>query len=560
MRATLFFHPEGFSTQTPRLMGRNAAGESFLKGFLAYSTAPDVSALVDVAEHGDAFRAAVAQSGRAGDVHVFDRAATARLAETGTLYHPGPDILDHAQRRSLYRDTAWSLCGITHTTSSAGAMDAITGLIAGPVQPWDALICTSTAVKANVEHLLAREAERLFRRLGATRTVLPRLPVIPLGIDTTALTPPPGARPAARAALGVPDDAVVVLFMGRLSFHAKAHPLALYQALEEAALSAGVPVVLIECGWFANDWIAESFAEAAAAACPRVRVIRLDGRKADARQQAWAAADVFASLSDNIQESFGLTPIEAMAAGLPVVVSDWDGYRDTVRDGIDGFRIPTLMPTPGLGQDLAVRHALGLDRYDLYCGYASALVSVDVVATAQAFHALFTNPDLRRRMGEAGQARARQVYDWSAIIPRYEALWRELAEIRDAQHHVTPPAQAGTSWPARPDPFTAFAAYPTRHLRPDTLLALTDGDVPCAQARLTAALALKMVNVAEPILPTRAELDAMLAQGGAGPLPVAQWVAPLPPERRGRAARALVWLVKLGIMRLQEPAASATGE
>ena len=28
-----------------------------------------------------------------------------------------------------------------------------------------------------------------------------------------------------------------------------------------------------------------------------------------------------------------------MAAGLPVVVSDWDGYRDTVRDGVDGFRI-----------------------------------------------------------------------------------------------------------------------------------------------------------------------------------------------------------------------------
>ena len=40
------------------------------------------------------------------------------------------------------------------------------------------------------------------------------------------------------------------------------------------------------------------------------------------------------SLADNIQETFGLTPVEAMAAGLPCVMSDWDGYRDTVRDGV----------------------------------------------------------------------------------------------------------------------------------------------------------------------------------------------------------------------------------
>ena len=26
-----------------------------------------------------------------------------------------------------------------------------------------------------------------------------------------------------------------------------------------------------------------------------------------------------------------------MAAGLPLVVSDWSGYRDLVRDGVDGF-------------------------------------------------------------------------------------------------------------------------------------------------------------------------------------------------------------------------------
>ena len=47
------------------------------------------------------------------------------------------------------------------------------------------------------------------------------------------------------------------------------------------------------------------------------------------------------SLVDNPQETFGLAVAEAMAAGVPLVVSDWNGYRDLVRDGIDGFRVPT---------------------------------------------------------------------------------------------------------------------------------------------------------------------------------------------------------------------------
>ena len=77
-----------------------------------------------------------------------------------------------------------------------------------------------------------------------------------------------------------------------------------------------------------------------------MRVVVLNGQDSQQRKTAWASADIFCSLSDNIQESFGLTPVEAMAAGLPCVVSDWDGYRDTVRHGEDGFRVDTAMPAP----------------------------------------------------------------------------------------------------------------------------------------------------------------------------------------------------------------------
>ena len=391
MTAALYYHPEAYTMSGPKLMGRNAAGESFLRGLLSHSTADTFFVQAQTIDHARHFATRVAEAGRREPVEAIVGGTIGGLAKAGVVYHPGPGIAEHAWQRSSFGHGAWSLCGITHTTASATAMDAITALITAPVQPWDALICTSTAVKGNVERLLQAEADYLKARLGITRLVLPALPVIPLGIHTQDFVFTAAQRAAARTALGVDEETLVMLFMGRLSFHAKAHPLAMYQALEAAAQATGKQVVLLECGWHANDAIARAYNEAAAFACPSVRVIPIDGRKAEDRQTAWAGADIFCSLSDNLQETFGITPLEAMAAGLPVVVSDWDGYRDTVRDGIDGFRIPTLMPQAGLGSDLAARHALGIDTYDMYCGHTCSLVAVDVPATTQAFIRLFTS-------------------------------------------------------------------------------------------------------------------------------------------------------------------------
>ncbi|HEV8098894.1 MAG TPA: glycosyltransferase family 4 protein, partial [Gaiellaceae bacterium] len=66
-------------------------------------------------------------------------------------------------------------------------------------------------------------------------------------------------------------------------------------------------------------------------------------------------------------EPFGMPTAEAMAAGLPVVVSDWDGYRDTVRHEVDGFRIRTFAPGAGMGDGLAHAHEAGTLNYDRYC-------------------------------------------------------------------------------------------------------------------------------------------------------------------------------------------------
>src|SRR6202012_4988597 len=118
-------------------------------------------------------------------------------------------------------------------------------------------------------------------------------------------------------------------------------------------------------GWFPGGERERQFYEAAARAyAPDVAVHFVPGDDRARIGALWAGADVFVSLVDNIQETFGITPVEAMAAGLPVVVSDWDGYRCTVRDGEDGFLIPPPgAPRDRLGYAMASRHTLLLDSY-----------------------------------------------------------------------------------------------------------------------------------------------------------------------------------------------------
>ncbi|MBU6285387.1 MAG: glycosyltransferase [Betaproteobacteria bacterium] len=553
MTAAIYYHPEAYTTKGPKLMGRNAAGESFLRGFFSYSKAQTFWVQVQKPEHARYFAQTAECFGRSEAVKAVDKQSLVALSQVGAIYFPGPGIGEHAFHRAAYGHGAWSLCGITHTTSSAGAMDALAALITSPVQPWDAVICTSSAVKNNVERLLQAQVDYLSDRLGISKLVLPRLPVIPLGIHTKDFVYSETVKSQARTSLGAGPETIVLLFMGRLSFHAKAHPLAMYQAVQHAVAVTGKDVVLLECGWHANEFIRQAYAEAAQQACPDVRVLTLDGRKQEDRQTAWAGADLCCSLSDNIQETFGIVPLEAMASGLPVVVSDWDGYKDTVREGIDGFRIPTFMPQAELGSDLALRHALEIDSYDMYCGHSCSLIAVDVDATAQALIRLFESPELRRQLGQSGRTRARELYDWAVIIPRYEDLWSELNEIRKAQ--ASGLKQLPRPWPARMDPFYAFAAYPTRSLTEQTLLRLSDGDSEKALQRTLAYRRLAMVDFAKAILPSEEEIRLVLASAHrqksepwSAARSAAQWVELIPEPRRPYVFRTLAWFVKLGVL------------
>jgi glycosyltransferase involved in cell wall biosynthesis len=562
-------------------MGRQSAGKAFMKG-IARSWPNGV--VRGVGQNEAAARELLAQlrgDGFQGTVQWSHLPQFQTAIEAGTLYYPAPPAKDLAAARNLTNPAAFSLMGVTHTLSSTGASDQVADCILPPFRPWDALICTSTAARDFVQKLHEEVREFWREGVGATRFVELQLPVIPLGVDAQSFvsldkdrpTGGPGggasegegvgakdpsldrgsarakARAFAQKALGLPPHGTVFLFAGRLSFHAKANPAALYQALQSVAARiapGGGPITCIEAGVFPNTAVQEGFRAAQATLAPDVAFVWVDGNDAAQYRHGWQAADVFVSLSDNIQETFGLTPVEAMAAGLPVIVADWNGYKDTVRDGIDGYRIPTVMPPAGIGSDLALRQALGLDTYDYFIGRTSVATVVDPSALASACLRLATDPALRLQMGAAARRHAMVEFDWPVILRRYDALAAQLNEIRRA-HSGPNLATPSRPWPQRADPFHRFAHFPTASLQGDWRIRIQ----PDAQARLSRLLSLSMLNYAF-------SADSMTAATVEQLLGAAAIVGESTVEATLLAAgcatpagvRALMWLWKFGLVEI----------
>lgn len=545
--AAILFANDCYGTRGERLMGRQAAGEGFLNGYLSHSGVDRF--FCHCAERSEANNflelASPLLNGRT--VTWIAKPQIAAIAEPGTLYVPGPELGAYAwQRHRLSDQRAFSLCGVTHTTASETAMKLIIELITAPVQSWDALICTSLAVKANVERLFQGQREYLAVRTGATRFTLPQLPVIPLGVDTSKFVSDPAARHRWRSELQLADENLVVIFVGRLSFHAKAHHVPMYMALESAARQTKKQVTFVMAGWFANESIEKIFREDAARYCPSVRVVFLDGRKPEIRYPIWQAADVFLSLSDNLQESFGLTPVEAMAAGLPAVVSDWDGYRDTIRDGIDGFRVPCASPAPGFGGDQAARFELDLDNYDHYCSGTSQFVAVDINAAATALADLFTNSGLRLQMGSAGRLRAKQTYDWSTIVGQYQTLWQQLSEIRNSADESVPRNNPASTNPNFRDPWWLFEGYATLAIQPDDLVQATSSATPESLEGLWTGQG-TCPGTLQNLLPTLEELKQLIERARTE-RSLRDLVSGFSPIRQPLIMRSTLWLMKYGMM------------
>jgi glycosyltransferase involved in cell wall biosynthesis len=112
------------------------------------------------------------------------------------------------------------------------------------------------------------------------------------------------------------------------------------------------------------------------------------------------AAQVFAFPSVTVAEAFGIVQVEAMAAGLPIVNTS----------------LPTTVP-------LVARHE----------HEALTVVPGDADALAAALNKILDEPEVARRLGEGGRARARDEFDQSVFRTRMEVVYTDALASRRHQ-------------------------------------------------------------------------------------------------------------------------------
>jgi D-inositol-3-phosphate glycosyltransferase len=255
-----------------------------------------------------------------------------------------------------------------------------------------------------------QDACDLIRLYGAEPD---RMSMVPCGFDAAEFSPL--SRAQARASLGLDPHEFVVLQLGRL-----VPRKGIDNVIRSLAhLPPGTPARLLVVGGESREPDETRTPEIA-----RLRAVAQDAgvaarvtftghRSRSELRRYYAAADVF--VTTPWYEPFGITPLEAMACGTPVVGSDVGGIRYTVRDGETGFLVPPRDPA-----------ALG-----------------DKLAQLQA------NPALRRAMGRAGIRRARSMFTWDRVtrqlVDVYERVCSDNVEATTAPMPLLQPRLVASS-------------------------------------------------------------------------------------------------------------------
>lgn len=544
--AAIFYASDGYRPDAKGINGRRVAGESFLRGYLKHAEVEEFTILTKTSVESEEVASLQRQLRPDRRLRTVGFLRPQQIAPMEALYYPAANIAGESWRRADHGSAAWAICGLTHTTSTQGIMQGFFDLRMAPVELWDAVICTSRAVQASVLTQMDLIDNHIRHRFKAEPPPRPMFPVVPLGVHTADFARDDAARARLRDRLGAGPQDVVFSTIARLSPHEKFDPIPVFLSMQAAQrdLPPGIKLHVVMCGIFKQDYARKVFEEGAARIMPDVGFLWLDGASAEARQETLSGADVFLFMIDNIQETFGLAPLEGMAAGLPVLGSDWDGLKDTISDDV-GFRVRSRMLGPLHMVNESLRLQGGVDDYVQYCAAVSAMTELDMAEMKARILALATNPDLRRRMGEAALRRVTSLYDWKAVIPQMQALWAEqIARKRAGAAQGS--RIKGYSLPIGPSPSLLFGGYPseTATLPRERFTATDRSGLPS----LEEMLALRNYQALNRIFADPGQIAAVLAAVAAGQGTVVQ-IAAATRLADVVVERVLMWLLKYDFVR-----------
>ncbi|MBL8286538.1 MAG: glycosyltransferase [Rubrivivax sp.] len=254
-----------------------------------------------------------------------------------------------------------------------------------------------------IERRTVQEADRIVAECPQDEADLVRLygadpahlALVPCGVDTREFAP--GSKACARRALGLADGEFIVLQLGRMVPRKGVDNVIRALALMAPARR---PARLVVVG--GNSATPDEAAtpelgrlREVARACGVQARVTFTGQREHAALCTWyRAADVF--VSTPWYEPFGITPLEAMACGRPVIGSDVGGIRYSVLHGECGFLVPPHDPA----------------------------------ALARRLDQLQASPALAAALGRGGVRRVRARFTWQQVADQLAGVYAEVAGPR----------------------------------------------------------------------------------------------------------------------------------
>ncbi len=347
--------------------------------------------------------------------------------------------------RQFCGHSEWPICGFGQVLSSNDLIPGYVWSFFSALGEHDAVICASQSAKDGLRRIM----DHLAGSSSVNGEWAPwpvRLPVIPLGVEI----PETIERSSRQDRAGF-----VVLLIGRFSANHKADLRPIIAAfLQSGALPEGSTLIL--AGDDAQFNLVPGLQEFAASIPSQHKVLFFPDKLASSKQSLFAMADVALCLTDTYHETFGLSVLDAMAAELPVVAPDWDGYRDLVVHEETGFLAPTAVC-----EDTGLLNAVSLLVDPSFVFGQRTIIDVNRIVSWLGF--LGSHPEVAREMGIAGRRRVEESFTWQRVIQMYESLWAELlAEGKSRAYSFSLTDTLGFL-----DYIDAFQSYPSRVLRLD---------------------------------------------------------------------------------------------
>ncbi|WP_121969619.1 hormogonium polysaccharide biosynthesis glycosyltransferase HpsP [Leptolyngbya sp. BC1307] len=236
-------------------------------------------------------------------------------------------------------------------------------------------------------HFTSEQEAKVSERFGVETPDV----VIPLGVALPDLPERIAAQASIRAAFDIPAERTIVLFMSRVD-PKKGFDL-LLPALEDL-YAHDCPFHFLLCGANPQDRAYENDIRRQIQAAPWADQATLNGFvSGELKAQILSAADVF--VLPSYYENFGIAVAEAMAASIPVVISDQVHIWPEIQASTAGWVVPC-----------------------------------EVKALTEALETAIAQPDERLQRGQNARRCAQEKYSWEAIAQRITITYQQILDAK----------------------------------------------------------------------------------------------------------------------------------